>query len=91
LRPPFGLELDEALKLVPKFPFFNKENIEEFRRKFSELISSKSLALNDPETTHRDITIPGPDGDLIPAVLRLENSAGSPRLEIYFMHGAWRW
>lgn len=86
VRPPFDPELDEALKQFPGLPTFNRENLQEVRQMLNNMNPSKDI-LNDPELSHKEITIPGPVGSLILSVFRRTNSSGNPRPVMYFMHG----
>ncbi|CZR53917.1 uncharacterized protein PAC_03799 [Phialocephala subalpina] len=78
-------ELDEAFASFPP-SHLTKESLMEVRNQLEPLYTAEKV-ITDPEISHKDITIPGPNGDVILAVLKWKKSKGGPRPAIYYMHG----
>lgn len=85
--PPFDAELYAFLQLIPKDPSLGLEKVMNSRERLAPLCAPETV-IHDPELTHGEITIQGPDGgEIILSILRSKTSAGGARPAIYHIHG----
>ena len=85
-KPSYDPELWEVLKNMPQDPPLSLETLQADR---DGMIAEETpeKVLTDPAISHREVTIPGPGGELVLSILEPKNSTSRNRPGIYYIHG----
>lgn len=74
----FDPSMEEARTMFPPIPPLVREKVQEARDALS-FLSDPKLVLTDPEIMAKEVMLSGAAGDMKALVLRLKNSASTPR------------
>ncbi|OBT97579.1 hypothetical protein VE01_04448 [Pseudogymnoascus verrucosus] len=84
-KSPFTPNLTEVLSSIPCVPdLSHKRNLASHRKLFEW---TPEQAFTDPQISHVEKRIPGPDGDIALTILRKKGPRSTSRPGIYFLHG----